>query len=99
MAEINKTANYIYLVQLREFINTKIYKVGMTKKENYTRFNQYPKGSVLLFQMICNDCKNIEKQTIKLFKETFKHKRELGNEYFEGEKRFCQKKYILSKSK
>lgn len=58
----------------------------MTKKENHLRFNQYPKGSVLLFQIICNNCKNIEKQIIKLFKENFKYRRDVGNEYFEGVK-------------
>ena len=81
------TTNYIYLLQEREFIKTKenIYKVGMTKKENLQRFNQYPKSSLLLFQMICNNCKNSEKQIIKLFKEKFKHRRDIGNEYFEGE--------------
>ena len=79
--------NYIYLLQEREFIKTKenIYKIGMTKKENLHRFNQYPKSSLLLFQMICNDCRNSEKQIIKLFKEKFKHRRDIGNEYFEGE--------------
>jgi hypothetical protein len=82
--------NYVYLIQEREFIKTKenIYKVGMTKKENHTRFNHYPKGSVLLFQMICNNCKNIEKQIIKLFKEKFKHRRDIGNEYFEGDYKY-----------
>ena len=62
-------SQYVYLLQEREFIKTKeiIYKIGMTKKENHERFNQYPKGSVLLFQMICDDCKNIEKQVIKSF--------------------------------
>ena len=79
--------NYIYLLQEREFIKTNenIYKVGMTKKENHIRFNQYPKNSVLLFQMICNNCKNIEKQIIKLFKEKFNHRKDIGTEYFEGE--------------
>lgn len=87
MSDTIMLTNYIYLLQEREFIKTKenIYKVGMTKKENHKRFNQYPKGSVLLFQMICNNCKNIEKQIIKLFKENFKHRRDIGNEYFEGE--------------
>ena len=77
---------YIYLLQEREFIKTKenIYKVGMTTKEKHTRFNQYPKGSVLLFQMICNNCKNIEKQVIKLLKEKCKLRKDIGNEYFEG---------------
>ena len=77
--------NYIYLLQEREFIKTQenIYKVGMTTKENHQRFNQYPKSSLLLFQMICNDCRHSEKQIIKLFKERFTHRRDIGNEYFE----------------
>lgn len=80
-------SQYIYLLQEREFIKTKehVYKVGMTKKENYERFNQYPKGSVLLFQMICNNCKNMEKLVLKKFKEIFKQRKDIGNEYFEGE--------------
>lgn len=79
--------NYIYLLQEREFIKTKepVYKVGMTTKENHKRFNQYPKGSILLIQLICNNCKNIEKHIIKLFKEQFKHRKDIGNEYFEGD--------------
>ena len=73
MNDTNMLTNYIYLLQVREFINTKqnIYKVGRTKKENYQRFNQYPKGSILLFQMICNNCENIETQIIKQFKKKF----------------------------
>jgi hypothetical protein len=80
-------SQYIYLLQEREFIKTKehVYKVGMTKKENHGRFNQYPKGSVLLFQMICDNCKNMEKLVLKKFKETFKQRKDIGNEYFEGE--------------
>ena len=79
--------NYIYLLQEREFTKTKenIYKVGMSQKENHKRFNQYPKGSILLFQMICNNCKNIEKCLIKIFKENFKLRNDIGNEYFEGD--------------
>jgi len=78
---------YIYLLQEREFIKAKenIYKLGMTKKENLTRFNQYPKGSLLLSQIICNNSKYIEKILISKFKETFKQKKDIGNEYFEGE--------------
>ena len=62
-----------------------VYKVGMTKKENHIRFNQYPKGSVLLFQMICNNSKNMENLVLKKFKETFEQRKDIGNEYFEGE--------------
>lgn len=73
----NIQPQYIYLLQEREFIKTNesIYKVGMTKKENHTRFKQYPKGSVLLFQMICDDCKNIENRVICMFKKIFKIRR------------------------
>ena len=79
--------NYIYLLQEREFIKTNenIYKIGMTKKENYTRFNQYPNGSILLFQMICNDCKTMEKIILKTFYGNFKQRKEIGSEYFEGD--------------
>lgn len=87
MCDKNMITNYIYLLQEREFIKTNenIYKVGRTKKENYIRFNQYPNGSVLLFQMICNKCENIENQIIKIFKNNFKQIKYAGNEYFEGD--------------
>jgi hypothetical protein len=80
-------SQYIYLLQEREFIKTKenIYKVGMTEKENHKRFNQYPKGSILLCQLICDNCKNIEKIVLKLFKQNFKQRKDIGNEYFEGD--------------
>jgi len=87
MNNYNMIINYIYLLQEREFIKTKehIYKVGMTKQENHGRFNQYPKGSILLFQMICDKCKNIENKVIKLFKDKFIMRKDIGNEYFEGD--------------
>ena len=79
--------NYIYLLQERESVRMgeNIYKVGMTKKINYTRFNQYPKGSILLFQMVCNNCEKIEKNIIDKFKNNFILKKDFGNEYFEGD--------------
>jgi hypothetical protein len=87
MTDTIMLTNYIYLLQEREFIKTKenIYKVGRTKKENHQRFNQYPKGSILLFQMICNNCENIESLIIKQFKEQFIQRKDIGNEYFEGD--------------
>jgi hypothetical protein len=84
----NNIYNYIYLLQEREFLNANenVFKVGQTKTENLTRFHQYPKRSVLLFQMICHDdCKNIEREVIKIFKNRFKFRKDIGNEYFEGE--------------
>jgi len=78
--------NYIYLLQEREFIKTneKIYKIGRSKQKNGKRFSQYPKGSTLLFQIICEDCVCTEKKLIKLFKTKFKQRKDIGREYFEG---------------
>ena len=77
---------YIYLLQTREFVNSKepIYKIGKTTKLNFTRFNQYPQGSVLLFQSSCFDCNKLEKEIIQLFKSKYKVRRSIGRESFEG---------------
>jgi hypothetical protein len=58
----------------------------MTKQEHNKRLNQYPKGSVLLFQMICTNCRLMEKKIIDYFKKEFIQEKELaGNEYFSGD--------------
>jgi hypothetical protein len=79
-------ANYIYLLQEREFIKTKerIFKIGKTTQENCKRFRQYPKGSVLYFQIKCKDCDKTEKQLLAIFKKKYKQRKDIGNEYFEG---------------
>ena len=78
---------YIYLLQEREFIrmNEPIYKIGKTTQDNHSRFFQYPKGSILLLQIICNDCSNNEKEIKKLFKNKYKQRKDYGIEYFEGD--------------
>ena len=80
-------SEYIYLLQEREFMNTKqnIYKMGKTKQENLKRFKQYPKGSKLLLQQICEDCDMLETQLIRDFKNKYIHRKDIGNEYFEGD--------------
>ena len=77
---------YIYLLQEREFLKTNepIYKLGRTQKEHHKRFHQYPKGSVLLFQIICENSAKLEKVILKAFKQQFKIRKDIGNEYFEG---------------
>ena len=81
-----ESTNYIYLVKEREFIKTNenIYKIGRSKQENTKRFLQYPKGSELIIQSRCIDCIKTEKILINLFKTKFIHRRDIGNEYFEG---------------
>jgi|LakMenEpi03Aug12_release.lakeMendotaPanAssembly.Ray.scaffolds.fasta_scaffold35337_6 hypothetical protein len=86
--EITKIKNpeYIYLLQEREFVNSEksIYKLGKSKQDNTARVRQYPKGSILLFQKICNNCDANETELIKLFNEKYVKHSEIGNEYFEG---------------
>ena len=79
-------AQYIYLLQTREFMSLKepIYKIGKTTKAHFTRFNQYPKGSCLLFHMICTNCHTLERQIIKLFKTKYTLCKDIGLEYFKG---------------
>ena len=77
---------YIYFLQEREFIKTNenIYKIGMTNKKHLERFNQYPKGSKLLFQITCNNANKVEKEIINSLKNKFIRRKDIGNEYFEG---------------
>ena len=79
--------DYIYLIHTREFYNHNelIYKIGKTTKLNYCRFNQYPNGSVLLCQIVCNDCDICETKLLKHFKSKYKQRKEIGTEYFEGD--------------
>lgn len=81
------SSEYIYLLKEREFEKTgePIYKVGMTKKPNHERFNQYPRGSILLFQMICHNSRVVENKIINNFKEKFNQRKDVGTEYFEGD--------------
>jgi len=79
--------NSIYLLQEREFINSNqnIYKIGRTKQENTQRFNQYPKGSKLLLHIVCDDCDILESELIRDFKNKYIYRKDIGNEYFEGD--------------
>jgi hypothetical protein len=77
---------YIYLLLEREFIKTNelIYKLGKTKQKNTDRFKSYPKGSILLYLTLCDNCDLIEKQLINIFKIKYKQRKDIGTEYFEG---------------
>lgn len=78
---------YIYLIHEREFIQSfkPIYKVGKTRQSNLKRFTQYPKGSALIFQSVCDDCDRCEKEIIDTFKKNYKQRKDIGSEYYEGD--------------
>jgi hypothetical protein len=77
---------YIYLLQEREFIKTNenIFKIGRTKQQSFRRFSSYPKGSKLLLYINCDDNISKEYAICCLFKQHYKHRLDIGNEYYEG---------------
>lgn len=80
-------SGYIYILIEREFVKTgeTIYKIGKTKQDYMKRFKQYPKDSVLIKQIYCDDCDGMERELIKLFKIKYTQRRDIGIEYFEGD--------------
>jgi hypothetical protein len=79
--------NYIYLIREREFIvhgNTPIYKIGKTTQNINKRLSCYPKNSELLLAIQVNDAHMAEKELLKEFQQRFIHRKDIGNEYFEG---------------
>lgn len=77
---------YIYLLQEREFVksNENIYKIGKTRQPNLARVSQYPNGTILIIQSVCINCTKLEKELIAVFKNTFQLRKDIGDEYFQG---------------
>lgn len=79
---ISDKSGYIYCIQVREFLNTNIYKIGRTANI-ITRTKSYPKGSQLMFTFYCIDMYEMERLLLELFKTKYHQKTEYGREYFE----------------
>ena len=79
---------YIYLLQEREFVinNLPIYKIGRTCNM-VNRLKNYPKNSflILLFPVLKKN--KVEEIIKKEFIENFEQRREIGIEYFQGNKK------------
>lgn len=78
---------YTYYKKESLQIKMKMYiKQEKTKQINNKRFHQYPKKSILIYQILCDDCDELERSIIINFKLLFKRRSDIGNEYFEGDK-------------
>lgn len=76
---------YVYLIHPDKGEN--VFKIGKTTQDPpYKRFSQYSKNITLECLTCVNDCHILEKQLIKLFKAKFIYRKDLGYEYFEGDK-------------
>lgn len=80
---------YIYLIQVRASLknNDKIFKVGKTKQKMFTRINSYPRDSILLLQINCDNCDVNERNILTIFKDKYFQCTEIGLEYFKGDYR------------
>jgi len=74
----------IYIMHLREFLETNVYKIGRTR-ELLARTTGYPKGSKILYACVVNDPLESENQIKNLFAKRFVQRTDYGSEYFEGD--------------
>ena len=90
---VPESNGYIYLLQEREFIKTgePVYKLGKTTTTIQQRLQGYPKGSRLILCIEVEDCHEREKKLLDKFKREFKLRKDIGNEYFEGDKQTMMK--------
>jgi hypothetical protein len=83
---IEEQTECIYLLLEREFIDKplKVAKLGRSVCFK-NRMRNYPKGSPLLCVNKCNNSVKAEKDLLTIFNCMFKHREDIGDEYFEGE--------------
>jgi len=82
----------IYLLQPAEFVGTKIYKIGMSRKNTLTRVKNYGRTTEHIIIQRHDDPCGIEKEMIKKFKEKFKLYK--GREYFQGDDEDMQATFL-----
>lgn len=79
---------YIYLIRTREFLKNadNIFKIGKTTGKPSKRLGSYPRDSEILLVLKVMNCHECENLVIDAFKKYFIRKRNIGLEYFEGDK-------------
>ena len=75
---------YIYLIKTHEStqFDDEVYKIGRTSQLNCKQ--QYPKGGISLFQMICKNSVSAENDIKQLFNTKYRPRTEYGTTYFQG---------------
>ena len=78
---------HIYLIREREFIrmNESIFKLGRSSNIK-NRCGSYPKNSEIIIILQVSDSVQVEKELMKQFKQLFSQRRDIGEEYFAGDK-------------
>jgi len=91
--------NYLYMLREREFFEKEppepIYKIGKTESVNpNVRISKYPKGGELVMVTEVEDCHETEKKLIAAFDKGFKSRRDIGREYYEGDRNKMSRTFI-----
>ena len=74
----------IYFIQPAEFINTNVYKIGMSIKQHFNRvYTGYRKGTKWFSINEIDNPRDVEKHIKKSFNDKFTLFK--GNEYFSGD--------------
>ena len=79
--------NYIYIIQVREFVRLgeQTYKIGKTGvNPPWKRFDGYPKGSQVKFLLEVPNRHTFERKVLDVFKSKYRQMLEYGDEYFMG---------------
>lgn len=83
----------VYLVQPCELVNTRRYKVGMSKKTTLDRVNKgYKRGTRYLNIQEVRDPVRVESKLLKSFNRNFK--KIAGREYFEGSEKKMRNEFV-----
>lgn len=78
----------IYLVSTREEdVDQNVYKVGRTSRTMFARMKGYSPSAKCWFEMKVDNHIKVETMVIRKFKVTFINRRDLGKEYFEGDRK------------
>lgn len=88
-------SGYLYLLKEREFRKTheSIYKIGRTVHWR-NRFTAYPKDSLVIAFHYMDDILNVEGELIDSFDTQFLQRKDIGREYYEGERRCMMKAFF-----
>jgi len=77
---------YVYLLRVYPSNNVPVYKYGKTSRHFPERFKDYKQAQpIILIVLSCRFCDILEKTTLKLIKENYVMRPDIGREYFEGD--------------
>lgn len=81
-----KTMETIYLIRLVSDNSNTLYKIGRTSRPFMERLKEYKnKDPSIVFVIECADSNKVESDLIKIFRNLFKHRTDVGTEYFDGD--------------